>query len=81
MLVLTRKVDESITLTRHGETLGRIVVVRLADGKVRLGLAMDPHVQIIRDELLDRTPAADAACEEPFGLGLPVPYWDAEAVH
>ncbi len=41
----------------------------------RLNFRAGDHVRILRGELLDAPPVAEATCEEPFGLGLPVPYW------
>jgi sRNA-binding carbon storage regulator CsrA len=92
MLCLGRKIGERIICDRHGERFLEIVILRASDGKVRLGLTGDKHVQIMRAELLERdgpdsddlpTPA-EAACEEgssgpPLApLSMPVPEWYAD---
>lgn len=50
MLVLSRKENESLVID------GRIVVtvVKLANGKVRLGIEAPPDVAVKREELLSR---------------------------
>jgi len=50
MLVLSRKESESLVID------GRIVVtvVKLANGKVRLGIEAPPEVAVKREELLSR---------------------------
>jgi carbon storage regulator len=57
MLVLSRKVGEKI---RIGEDIS-IVVVRLSDGEVRLGIEAPSRVSVIRGEQLNK--ATDAARE------------------
>lgn len=46
MLVLTREQNESLWIGEH-----KITVVRVKDGKVRLGVDAAPDVKILRDEL------------------------------
>ena len=53
MLVLTRRKDEEILI--DGDI--KIVVLKVTDSKVRLGISAPAHVKVLRGEL------------KPFGLG------------
>jgi len=74
----------SLTVSRkaHEATIvfvDDVEVVRISTSRAtRLNFRAGPHVKVLRGELLDAPPVAEASCEEPFGLGLPVPYWYAE---
>lgn len=52
MLVLQRKVGETVICQYHGQRI-EIMVTRAENGKVRLGIRADPDVSITRGELLD----------------------------
>lgn len=54
MLVLSRKVDESIVLFDNGEAVAKITIVESRGGKVRLGIEAEPVIKVVRTELLDR---------------------------
>jgi carbon storage regulator CsrA len=55
MLVLTRKVGESIVLSLDdGTALGTIHVTSLTDGRVRLGFELPRSVEVERTELRNR---------------------------
>lgn len=53
MLVLTRRVGESI---RVGNDIV-VTLVQMAPGKVRIGIQAPPNTLILREELVDHTPA------------------------
>ena len=53
MLVLERKVDESVSLFLGGSFVGRVTMVENKHGKARIGFDLDPNVRIVRDEVLD----------------------------
>jgi len=53
MLVLTRRTGESLLI---GENI-RIVVIRFADGGVKLGIEAPKEIPILRGELLAAKPA------------------------
>ena len=53
MLVLTRRTGESLLI---GENI-RIVVIRFADGGVKLGIEAPKAIPILRGELLAAKPA------------------------
>jgi carbon storage regulator len=55
MLVLSRKVGERVLI---GEDI-EVVVVRLRNGHVRLGIAAPPQQKIMRSELLQRPQRPD----------------------
>jgi carbon storage regulator CsrA len=55
-LALTRKRNQSIVLFQDGETLCRVTVVEIGDGKVKLGFEAPKDVTILREEIIDRTP-------------------------
>lgn len=57
MLVVTRKVDQSVQV---GEDI-RITVVRVGQGSVRIGIEAPPHLNIVRTELAARQ-LAGAGC-------------------
>ena len=50
MLVLSRKLGESIVINDYT----RVTVVSIDRGKIRLGIEAPPHVEIMREELLQR---------------------------
>ncbi len=52
MLVLTRKANEGILI---GSDV-RITVVRVADGRVKLGIEAPEKVRLLREELAERGP-------------------------
>lgn len=60
MLVLTRKVDESIDIG-EGENRVRVTVVRVQGGQVRIGIEAHPGIVVKRSELRDRKGGDDAA--------------------
>jgi carbon storage regulator len=55
MLVLSRKENERLVI--DGNII--VTVVRVAGGKVRLGIEAPPEIQVRREELLSRTSDAD----------------------
>lgn len=57
MLVLSRKVGESVVLPEHGVT---VTVVAVQGDKVRLGFAAPPSVTIHREEVWQRLQLPDA---------------------
>ena len=59
MLVVTRKVDQSVQV---GEDI-RITVVRVGQGSVRIGIEAPPHLNIVRTELAGRQ-LAGAGCSD-----------------
>ncbi|MDD3760185.1 MAG: carbon storage regulator [Acidithiobacillus sp.] len=72
MLVLTRRKGQAI---RIGEDI-RIVVTRIDDGQVRLGLETPAGISILREELFEavRSDNQDAAQSQPGQLEV----WLAE---
>jgi len=62
MLVLSRKLDEVISITLPDGTVIQVKVIEMGHGRVRLGFEAPPAVKILRAEVLDR----DAA-EPPGG--------------
>ncbi|MBU2754415.1 carbon storage regulator [Acidithiobacillus sp. CV18-2] len=72
MLVLTRRKGQAI---RIGEDI-RIVVTRIDDGQVRLGLETPSGISILREELFEavRSDNQDAAQSQPGQLEV----WLAE---
>lgn len=50
MLILSRKVDESIIIDGNIE----IKIVELEDGKVKIGIEAPRHIEIMRKELYKR---------------------------
>ena len=66
MLVLTRRKGQAI---RIGEDI-RIVVTRIDDGQVRLGLETPSGISILREELFEavRSDNQDAAQSQPGQL-------------
>ena len=57
MLVLTRQPHQKIVLPGLHVTLE---VVAIKGGAVRIGIEAPPDVQVLREELLDQSPAAAA---------------------
>lgn len=55
MLVLTRKVNESIQI--NGEIT--VTVVRVGPAAVRIGVEAPPHMTVLRGELADGQPDVD----------------------
>lgn len=53
MLVLTRRIDESIVIDPDGLNIV-IKVLGLNDGKVRLGVDAPSHLAVHRDEIVER---------------------------
>ena len=60
MLVLSRKVGESILLSESMQVVGesiliseciRVTVVQAANGRIRLGIDAPPEVKVLREEL------------------------------
>ncbi|HPE79639.1 MAG: carbon storage regulator CsrA [Chromatiaceae bacterium] len=49
MLILTRRVDESLLI---GDSI-EVVVLEVSGGQVRLGVQAPTEVKVLRDELLD----------------------------
>jgi len=56
MLVLTRKIDEAITVDGH-----LVRVLGIHGGKVRLGIVAPKDVKVLRLEVLERDQRKDAA--------------------
>ena len=54
MLVLTRRIGESLLI---GKNI-RIVVIRFADGGVKLGIEAPKEIPVLRAELLAAKPAS-----------------------
>ena len=57
MLVLTRKVGETIYIGKAGDVLKSPIKITVLDkerGQVRLGIAADKEIGIVREELLER---------------------------
>ncbi len=56
MLVLTRKIEESVVIGRPGTTqvLLTVTVVGIEGGKVRLGFQADPSIPVYRREVWQR---------------------------
>lgn len=52
MLVLTRERDERIAFVCRGEVVGYLQVTDIRGDKVRLGIALDASVKVLREELL-----------------------------
>lgn len=57
MLVLTRKLDQGLTI---GDSI-RVVVLRIEGGQVRLGIEAPEGVTILRDELTERPGKKESA--------------------
>lgn len=53
MLVLTRKIDQSIIIY-SGDTKIEIFVVDIKSNQVKIGIEAPPSVPIVRSELLDK---------------------------
>ncbi|HQU44816.1 MAG: hypothetical protein B7Z73_05990 [Planctomycetia bacterium 21-64-5] len=63
MLVVTRKVDQSIQV---GDDI-TITVVRVGQGSVRIGIQAPTHLSILRRELTGEPLAAAAGCASDAG--------------
>ncbi len=61
MLVLTRKLDETIVI--NGDI--RVTVVAIHANQIRLGFEAPGSVGIFREELLDRASAGEVRAEPP----------------
>jgi carbon storage regulator len=61
MLVLSRKVGERILI---GEDI-RVTIVRIAGGGVRVGIEAPSSLNVVREELKDRSADAAALPEAP----------------
>jgi len=74
MLVLTRKIGQSIQIPEYGAI---IRVLSIQNGRVRLGITAPAEVRILRGELLEQSPqgtkSAPEAPAEPGGLGGQTP--------
>ena len=54
LLILTRKIDQSIRLyDQHGTYLGLIMVLGVERDRVKLGISAPRYTTILRSELLD----------------------------
>lgn len=53
MLVLSRKLGESIDLYLGGEFLGTFTVLEISSGRVRLSIVADQNLRVVRSELTD----------------------------
>jgi carbon storage regulator len=60
MLVLTRKISESILIGRDV----RITVLAISGGKVKIGIEAPDRVDIVRLELLPAASRPESACKE-----------------
>jgi carbon storage regulator len=74
MLVLTRRVDESIVLPGSDVS---ITILRISGGRVQIGIRAPQHVEVHRQEVWERlrTPAltAPTATVNPTLPSLPLP--------
>ena len=59
MLVLSRKKSQSVLI----DSLIQITVVSISRGRVKLGISAPDHVRIVRQELIDCSPATAATQE------------------
>ncbi|HBJ36933.1 MAG TPA: carbon storage regulator [Planctomycetaceae bacterium] len=64
MLVLSRKLQESITLPDSGVT---ITVLRISGERIQLGIEAPKEVSILREELRDKAEVEAATTAEPHG--------------
>ena len=55
MLVLSRKVGESVDLFLGGAFVGRVTVGELQVGKIRLAIDAVDELRVVRSEISDRT--------------------------
>lgn len=53
MLILSRKIQETVTLARDGETLATIRIVDISGNKVRLGIEADKSIVVDRSEVAE----------------------------
>lgn len=61
MLILTRKLQEGLTLRCAGGEEIKILISKVEGKRVRLGITAGKDVQIFRDELLEKTEAIKRA--------------------
>lgn len=55
MLVLTRRIDESLFMGKKGEELDIVVrVLGINGNQVRIGISAPDNIHIIREELMDK---------------------------
>jgi carbon storage regulator len=59
MLVLTRKISESILIGRDI----RITVLAISGGKIKIGIEAPDQVDIVRLELLPTTSRSESTCK------------------
>ena len=52
MLVLGRKIGDSVTLISGREVIGKVTIQAVRGNVVRLGWEVPPHIAIVRTELL-----------------------------
>lgn len=52
MLILTRKVGETIVIETHADELIEVVVLGIKGNQVRIGTAASQDVTVLREELL-----------------------------
>lgn len=60
MLVLTRRRGQAICIGEHI----RVLVTRIGDGQVRLGIETPQGVSVVREELLDSVRKANRAARD-----------------
>jgi len=75
MLVITRKLDQSIIINGNVE----VVVTGITKDGVRLGIIAPREVEVHRREVFEAIAAANRAAAAP-GMALPQPVQDAAAL-
>jgi len=75
MLVITRKLDQSIIINGNIE----VVVTGITKDGVRLGIVAPKEVEVHRREVFEAIAAANRAATAP-GQGVPQPIQDAAAL-
>lgn len=73
MLVLTRKNSESVVIGGSDgfQSVLRVTVLEIQNGKVRLGFEADPTVSIRRSEVWQRIGSGLLPCNSLDGTALP----------
>lgn len=73
MLVLTRKNSESVVIGGSDgfQTVLKVTVLEIRNGKVKLGFEADPAVSIRRSEVRKRIGADFQPCDSLDGTALP----------
>lgn len=72
MLVQTRSQSECVILMGRNRSFVGAVVVAKAGGPVRIGLAFESSIKIVRSELTGwKDLSADEIAEKPFGTPVP----------